>query len=106
MICAVAAHFVILFVEGRATNLSKMYHFRITKEEKGGFRFELDGIKILVDDYKVINDEHIFTNPAKAVAFFDVENNLYGISNEPSYYRTAEEFYDAMSSQFYVFTHA
>lgn len=83
-----------------------MYQFRITREEKGGYRFELEGIKILVDDYKVENNKHMLTNPGKAVAFFDIENSLYGISNQPSYYHTAEEFYDAMFSQFYVFTNA
>lgn len=83
-----------------------MYQFKITQEERGGYRFELKGIKILVDDFRVENDLHVFTNPDKAVAFFDVENNLYGISNQPKYYRSVEEFYDAMYQQFDVFTHA
>ncbi len=83
-----------------------MYQFRITKEEKGGYRFELNGIKILVEGYKVEGDHHALTNPDKAVAFFDVENNLYGISNQPSHYKTAEEFFDAMFTQFKIFTHA
>lgn len=83
-----------------------MYQFRITQEEKGGYRFELDGIKILVDGFVIENDKHVLTNPGKAVAFFDIENNLYGISNQPTFYSSVEEFYDAMSRQFEVFTHA
>ncbi len=83
-----------------------MYQFRITEEERGGYRFELEGIKIIVDDYKLENDRHILTNPGKAVAFFDIENNLYGISNQTTVYYSVEDFYEAMAQQFNVFTHA
>lgn len=83
-----------------------MYQFRITQEEKGGYRFELEGIKILADGYELQDNKHVFTNPAKAVAFFDVENNLYGVANDPGNYQSVEEFYDAMLRQFDVFTHA
>jgi hypothetical protein len=37
------------------------------------------------------------------VAYFDIENNLYGVLNEPAQYRTAEEFHDAMVNQYNVF---
>ncbi len=79
-----------------------MYQFRITEQENGGFRFEFGGIKMLVDDYTIQDDRHILKNPSKAVAYFDIENNLYGVSNEPSHYRTAEDFFDAMSKQMKV----
>ncbi len=83
-----------------------MYQFRITEEEKGGYRFELEGIKILVDDYKIENDKHVLTNPNKAIAFFDIEHNLYGISNQSTVYYSVEDFYEEMLKQFDVFTHA
>ena len=84
---------------------ANMYHFNITKEENGGFRFELDGIKMLVDGFTIVDNTHKFTNPEQVVAFFDVENNLYGISNSSSHYQTAEEFQDAMLGQFRLFAH-
>ena len=83
-----------------------MYQFKITQEEQGGYRFELDGIKMLVDEFQLINNLHRFVHPEKAVAFFDVERNLYGISNTSTKYETAEEFHDAMVTQFRVFAHA
>ena len=80
-----------------------MYQFSITKDEQEGFRFELDGIKMLIEGYVIVNNMHRFVNPEKAVAFFDIENNLYGISNRSTRYATAEEFYDAMVGQYKVF---
>jgi hypothetical protein len=58
---------------------------------------------MLVDDFVIQNDRHLLKNPQKAVAYFDIENNLYGVLNEPAQYRTAEEFHDAMVNQYNVF---
>ena len=80
-----------------------MYEFRITKQESGGYRFELKGIKMLVDDYIVKDGKHFFTNPPKAIAYFDVESNLYGVVNEPYRYSTAEDFHDAMEREYSQF---
>ena len=80
-----------------------MYQFRITKQENGGYRFELKGIKMFVDDFEVQNGKHLLKNPQKAIAYFDVENNLYGISNGSLNFNTAEEFHDAMAQQFSMF---
>ena len=77
-----------------------MYQFRITKQENGGFRFEYNGIKILVEDYFIKDGKHFFKQPDKAIAYFDIESNVYGILNEPAHYASAEEFHDAMASQF------
>ncbi len=76
-----------------------MHQFRIIGQENGGFRFELHGIKMLVEGYTIQNGNHLLTNPAKAVAYFNFENNIYGISNELTKYMTAEEFHDAMENQ-------
>ncbi len=80
-----------------------MYQFRITKQENGGFRFELNGIKMFIDDYILKDDKHLLKNPHKAIAYFDVENNLYGVSNDLINFGTAEEFHDAMARQFRMF---
>ncbi len=81
-----------------------MYQFNIKALEDGGYRFELGNIKMLVDDYTIDHDQHQFRNPNKAVAYFVIDNNMYGISNNPMHYNTAEQFFDAISSQYGVFT--
>jgi len=80
-----------------------MYQFRITKQDSGGYRFELNGIKLLVEDYEVSNDNHLITNPQKAFGYFNLEDNLYGVSNAPTNFPTAEAFFDAMYKQFGIF---
>jgi hypothetical protein len=81
-----------------------MYPFKIIKIEDEGYSFELQGIKILVQDYAIKDDKHIITNPNKAIAYFTIENNIYGVTNEPRNFNTAEEFYDTMSDQYRIFT--
>lgn len=79
-----------------------MYQFKIRKQDDGVFRFELGGIKLLVDNYQVKGDRHVIANPRKAIAYFNIDNNIYGISNEN--FETAEAFYDAISKQYHIFT--
>ncbi len=81
-----------------------MYQFKIKKQEEGGYRFELDGIRLIIDDYSVKNDQHILTHPNKAIAYFMVNENIYGVSNDPLNYDTAEAFYDAITKQYQIFT--
>ena len=78
-----------------------MYHFKITEEE-GGYRLELGGIKLLIDGYSIINNRHLLKTPNKAVAFFNIGKDIYGISNEPLNYDTAEALYDSISQQYKV----
>ena len=80
-----------------------MYHFKIVKVQEGGYKFELEGIKLLVDDYSVINDQHILKTPNKAIAFFNIGEDIYGISNESLNLNTAEALYDTMTRQYSVF---
>jgi hypothetical protein len=80
-----------------------MYHFKIVKVQEGGYKFELEGIKLLVDDYSVINDKHLLKTPNKAFAFFNIGEDIYGISNESMNLDTAEALYDTMTGQYSVF---
>ena len=81
-----------------------MYRFRITRQENGGYRFELGGIKLLIEDYQVKDEKHILRNPQKAVAYFNFDDSIYGISNGPTNFDTAEAFYDAMIKQYKMLT--
>lgn len=79
-----------------------MYQFKIKKQDDGVYRFELGSIKLLIDDYIVKEDKHLLSNPKKAIAFFIFEDNIYGVSNEPVNFDSAEAFYDAMSVQYNI----
>jgi len=81
-----------------------MYQFRIKNQEDGGYKFELDNINIISEGYILENDQHVLTNPRKAIAYFNVDNNIYGVSNEPMNYCTVEAFYEAIKEQYNVFT--
>jgi len=81
-----------------------MYHFSIKKQETGGFRFELDGINILTEAYTIQDGKHKLTNPSKSIAYFNIEDNLYGIANDPLNFATAEDFYDSINTQYHIFT--
>ena len=81
-----------------------MYQFRIKNQEDGGYKFELGNINIISEGYIIENGQHVFTNPNKAIAYFNVENNIYGVSNDPLNFYTAEAFYDAIREQYKVFT--
>ena len=80
-----------------------MYQFKIIKVQEGGFKFELEGIKLLVDDYNIINGKYHLKTPSKAIAFFNIGNDVYSISNEPRTYDTAEALYDAIVNQYNLF---
>ena len=80
-----------------------MYKFKIIKVQEGGFKFELVGIKLLVDDYSIVNDKHILKTPNKAFGFFNIGSDIYGISNDPLNYNSAEALYDAIIQQYYMF---
>ncbi len=79
-----------------------MYQFKIKKQDDGVYRFELGSIKMLIDDYTVKEDKHLLANPKKAIAFFIFEDNIYGVSNEPVNFDSAEAFYDAMNQQYHI----
>lgn len=80
-----------------------MYQFNKVRSSNGSWRFELEGIQILLDGYVINNDKHQLINPGKAIAFFNINDNLYGVLNEIRTYNTAEEFYDSMYEQYMIF---
>jgi hypothetical protein len=81
-----------------------MYQFKITQLEDGaGYRFELGSIKMIVENYTVRDGSHILSNPDKTIAYFTIENNIYGVTNDPRNFETAEDFYDNMYKQYLIF---
>lgn len=91
------------FCIDKVAKVEKMYQFKISKVQEGGYKFELDGIKLLIDDYSIMNDMHLLKTPNKAIAFFNMGDDVYGISNEPLNFSSAEELYDAIISQYSMF---
>jgi ribonucleotide reductase alpha subunit len=77
-----------------------MYPFKITKQDDGHHKFELNGIKLIVKDYVVKGQQHWIENPNKALAFFNIGDSLYSVSNDMPCFRTVEEFYETMSNQY------
>lgn len=80
-----------------------MYPFRIIQLEEGGFRFDLDGIRILISGYKMINDKHSLTEPDKAFGYFTHDDSVYSISNATVKKQTAEDFFDSLLQQYKLF---
>ena len=83
-----------------------MYQFKIVELEEGGYRFELGAIKLFVEGYSVKDNYHVLKTPGKAVGYFNIDGNIYGISNDPVSFDTAEAFYDSMSTQYLIFTNS
>jgi len=79
-----------------------MYQFKIVKVQEGGYKFELDGIKLLVDDYSIINGKHLLKTPNKAFAFFNIGEDVYSISNEPLNFDSAEALYDIIIQHYNI----
>lgn len=80
-----------------------MYQFKKVKSSDGIWRFELNGIKLLVNDFIIKDEKHWLKNPAKTIGFFNLNNSLYGVSNsKPVVYNTAEDFYDIMLQQYRI----
>jgi len=77
-----------------------MYQFSKVKDSEGVWRFELDGINLLLDGFYIKEDKHWIENPQKAIAFFNIRGHMYGVSNELNTFSTAEDFYEKMKEQF------
>lgn len=80
-----------------------MYQFNIAQEADGLYRFELNGINLIIDGFYKQDGKHFIQNPANAIAFFNINGNLYGISNKIITYETVEEFFETMCTQYAVF---
>src|ERR1700744_3923122 len=77
-----------------------MYQFSKAQDNEGVWRFELDGINLLLDGFFIKDDKHWIKNPEKAIAFFNIRGYMYGVSNELNIFPTAEDFFEKMKEQF------
>jgi len=80
-----------------------MYQFNVMQDESGMWRFELEGINLLLDGFTVKDGKHWINTPSKAIAFFNLSGNLYGVSNDMKTFRTVEDFFDSMREQYSIF---
>lgn len=80
-----------------------MYQFKIVKNDDCSWRFELGGINLILDGFLLKNEKHYIKNPSKAIAFFSVNDILYGVDNKLLTCPTAEDFYEAMKKQYAYF---
>ena len=80
-----------------------MYEFRIEKDRNKAWRFELNGIKMIVEDYRMKDNKHWITNPSTAIAYFYIKGNIYGVGNKKPECFTVEDFFDLMQSQYAIF---
>lgn len=80
-----------------------IYPFNIVKNDDSSWRFELEGIHLIVDDFTLVEEKHYLKDPSKAIAYFNVNGHLYGVANKARCCVTAEEFYDAMCEQYAYF---
>ena len=80
-----------------------MYQFNVMQDDQGMWRFELDGINLLLDGFTKQDGKHWIKTPSKAIAFFNLSGNLYGVSNDMKTFRTVEEFFDSMREQYSIF---
>ena len=71
--------------------------------DNGAWKFELDGISLIVDGYSEKNGNHWMNNAESAIALFNFKGELYSIANRMNDYKTIEEFYDAMKAQYAIF---
>jgi len=80
-----------------------MYPFNKAQQEDRSWSFELNGINVAMDDFFIKDDKHWFNDPYKAIAYFNIEGSLYGLSNLADPKPTAEDLYDLMSGQYAYF---
>ncbi len=80
-----------------------MYPFNKVQQEDQSWRLELDGICIVAEGFFINEDQHWLRNPKKAIAFFNIDGNFYGLSNVVNSSPTAENFYDVMYRQYVYF---
>ncbi|HXS37252.1 MAG TPA: hypothetical protein VN721_11170 [Flavipsychrobacter sp.] len=79
-----------------------MYRFNKRRDDDG-WKFELNGINFLIDDFYLKGERHWIKNPKKAISFFSINGSLYGILNDIRTFDTLEDFYEAMCEQYTIF---
>lgn len=75
-----------------------MYEFHIERKEDRAWKFEREGVNMLIDDYTVKNGKHLIINPLKTIAYFYVDGNIYSFRNR-AFCHTAEDFFDLIKKQ-------
>ncbi len=79
-----------------------MYPFNKVKEQLS-WRLELNGISIVTENFEIKEDFHWFNEPRLAIGYFNIDGNLYGLSNSEFTKFTAEEFFDVMNQHYQYF---
>ena len=79
-----------------------MYQFNVMQDDQGMWRFELEGINLLLDGFTLKDGKHYIKTPSKAIAFFNLSGNLYGVSNDMKNLNTVEDFFDSMREQYSI----
>lgn len=80
-----------------------MYRFHKVQLDNGSWRFDLNGISLILDGFEVKDERHWFKNAEKAIAYFNFKEEFYSVSNQFKSYRTVEDFYNAMVEQYAIF---
>ncbi len=80
-----------------------MYRFNKIQDNDGIWRFELDGINLLVEGYTIKDEKHWIKNPQTAIAYFNISGHLYGVSNSLKTFPTIEDLYDTLFQQYQFF---
>ncbi len=80
-----------------------MKEFKIVQLNDGSYRFDRHAIKMYIYGYEVSCGKHHISNPARAIGYFNVDGNIYGISNARPNCLTAEDFFETMWSQYQMF---
>ncbi len=80
-----------------------MYRFNKVQDNDGVWRFELDGINLLIDGYTVKDEKHFIKTPQTAIAYFNLSGHLYGVANAIRTFSTVEDLYDTLQEQYSIF---
>jgi hypothetical protein len=78
--------------------------FNKIKQSDGSWKFEKDGINLILDDFTMEDKKHRIMNTEKAIAFFNFMGEVYSVSNQLDNFKTAEDFFQAMKQQYLIFS--
>ena len=79
------------------------FRYNIVKLDDGAWKFEKNGINLILDGYKVVGNKHVIINPSHAICYFNIEGSLYGVSNQYKRHTTVEDFFEVMQRQYAIF---
>lgn len=76
------------------------YAFQKTQDAEGRWQLDLNSIRLVVDGFEERNGRHWLQAPERAVAFFTLDGNFYGMANNLVAHPTAEALYEDLRQQF------